>query len=99
MVGVEDHCPLLDCVAGVCAVRADYLETAIIFSPRRHGDTEKTRNKNDSHGFDSSLPTRWIRLLFAGCALIRPYSASALSPVSLYRVFFFSVSPCLRGES
>src|SRR5437763_15129393 len=30
MVGVQDHCSLLDCLASVCAVRADYAEAAII---------------------------------------------------------------------
>src|SRR5436190_20913157 len=97
MVGVEDHRAILDCVAGVCAVRADNAKAAIIFSPRRHGSTEKTRNKNASHGFDSLLPIRRIRMLFGGCALIRSYSS--LFPVSLYRDSLFSVSPCLRGES
>jgi hypothetical protein len=29
MVGVEDYCAVLDCVAGVCAVRADDFETEV----------------------------------------------------------------------
>ena len=34
MVGVENHSALLDRIAGVCLVRADYIETKISFSAR-----------------------------------------------------------------
>jgi hypothetical protein len=53
MVGVEDHCAVLDCVVGVCVVCADDIEAEIRnYSPRRHGDTEKGKKIGAIYGRD-----------------------------------------------
>src|ERR1700728_2113905 len=53
MVGVEDYCAVLDCVAGICAVRTDDSEAALRATHHRVTEARR-RTKNNKLLFSVS---------------------------------------------
>ena len=59
MVGVEDHCSVLDCIARVCAICVDHVEAKIGL---HHRDTENKETKIKTLAVSVELVTVFLFL-------------------------------------